>query len=243
MTGWPGLRGDHHVHSTFSDDAVSTLDENVAAARAVGLTELRLVDHVRSSTTWVPQFLAAVAAVRAAQPDDAITIRSGVEAKLLDAAGHLDIPADLVVGHGEVDRVLIADHQFPGPDGPWSPRRVLAERDNGLRTQQILDTLVDATVAAIHRVPRGQLAHPFSLLPKIGLTEHDLHPDHLVSLAKAAADTGTLVEVNEKWGCPGPSVITAFREAGVVLVASTDAHDAREVGRYRRVAELTDGLP
>ena len=26
------LRGDHHVHSTFSDDAVSTPEENVAAA-------------------------------------------------------------------------------------------------------------------------------------------------------------------------------------------------------------------
>ncbi len=27
------LRGDHHVHSTFSDDAVSTLEENVAAGQ------------------------------------------------------------------------------------------------------------------------------------------------------------------------------------------------------------------
>ena len=46
----PELRGDHHVHSTFSDDAVSTIEENVMAAVAAGLAELRLVEHVRADT-------------------------------------------------------------------------------------------------------------------------------------------------------------------------------------------------
>jgi putative hydrolase len=50
------------VHSTFSDDAVSTLAENIAAAEAAKLDTVRLIDHVRASTTWVPEFLAAVAA-------------------------------------------------------------------------------------------------------------------------------------------------------------------------------------
>ncbi len=61
-TAIPELRGDHHVHSTFSDDAESTLAENIAAASAAGLTELRLIDHVRTATEWVPDFVAAVAA-------------------------------------------------------------------------------------------------------------------------------------------------------------------------------------
>ncbi|MEP6479903.1 MAG: PHP domain-containing protein, partial [Rhodoglobus sp.] len=46
----PELSGDYHVHSTFSDDASSTIAENIAAAHAAGLTELRLIDHVRRST-------------------------------------------------------------------------------------------------------------------------------------------------------------------------------------------------
>lgn len=236
----PSLRGDHHVHSTFSDDAVSTLAENVAAARAIGLNEVRCVDHVRGSTTYVPEFLAAVDGLRRRQPDDGLAIRTGVETKILDGAGHLDLPPDLVIGDGGVDRVLIADHQYPGPDGPWSPRRVLAARAGGLSVATILDTLVQATVNAMHRVPRAQLAHPFSLLPKIGLAEDDLHPDHLAALAKVAADTDTHVEVNEKWRCPGSSVIAALREAGVQLVASTDAHDARDVGRYTWVRAVRD---
>src|SRR6218665_1317915 len=94
------LRGDHHVHSTFSDDAVSTLEENVDAAAGAGLTTIRLVDHVRQTTTWVPEYLAAV---RALPVPDGLTVLTGVEAKILDASGTLDIPA-LPVG---IDRILI----------------------------------------------------------------------------------------------------------------------------------------
>ncbi|HLT67279.1 MAG TPA: PHP domain-containing protein, partial [Microbacterium sp.] len=98
----PELRGDHHVHSTFSDDAVSSLEENVAAAHAAGLTELRLVDHVRASTSWVPDFVAAVAAL---EVPDGLTVHTGVEAKILDASGSLDLPAGL----RGLDRILMAD--------------------------------------------------------------------------------------------------------------------------------------
>ena len=254
--GWIGLTGDHHVHSTFSDDAESTLAENIAAARAVGLTELRLVDHVRASTTWVPEFLAAVAALvdgdrmagastqlrgRHAHPE-LLRIGTGVEVKILDATGRLDLPADLIIGPGGVDRVLIADHQYPGPDGPWSPRRVLEERHAGLSAATVVDTLIGASIKAMRSIEYAQLAHPFSLLPKVGLREDDLHDDHLTALAAAAAATGTLVEVNEKWACPGPRVIQALKAAGVTLVASTDSHHERDVGKYRRVADLTAAL-
>jgi len=241
---WAGLAGDHHVHSTFSDDAASTLAENVAAARAVGLTYLRLVDHVRASTTWVPEFLAAVDAVVDAdsgQPGT-LTVRTGLEAKILNSAGLLDLPPGLRTGPGGVDRVLIADHQYPSPQGPWSPSRVLAERAAGLTAATVLDTLIVATIRAMGSAQHAQLAHPFSLLPKVGLTEHDLHEDHLAALASAAAATGTWVEVNEKWGCPGIRVIHAMLDAGVTLVASTDSHHRRDVGRYPLVAELTEGL-
>ena len=250
---WPGLSGDHHVHSTFSDDAESSLAENLAAARAVGLTELRLVDHVRASTTWVPEFLAAVAGLISGTPthraesDPARQLRvlTGVEAKILDSTGRLDLPPNLRTAPGRddhVDRVLIADHQYPSPEGPWSPSRVLAERAAGLTVATVIDTLIEATMRAMRSVERAQLAHPFSLLPKVGLTEEDVHDDHLAALAGAAASTGTWVEVNEKWGCPGVRVLQRMSEAGVTLVASTDSHHHRDVGRYHQVAELIRGL-
>jgi putative hydrolase len=228
---------DHHVHSTFSDDAASTLVENRDAAVAAGLRTIRMVDHVRTSTTYVPEFLAAVR--RLGRVPGLVTL-TGVEAKMLDGSGALDLPPDLPLGSGGVDRVLIADHQFPGPDGPWSPRTVRERRAAGLASADVVDMLVGATIKAMERVPRAQLAHLFSLLPKVGLNERDVGDDHLRALAAAAATAGALVEVNEKWSCPGPRVVRALRAGGVQVVASTDAHHCDEIGRYRSVVELID---
>lgn len=227
------LRGDHHVHSTFSDDAVSTLAENVAAAAAAGLTTVRLVDHVRQSTPWVPDYLAAVSALRV---PDGLTVLTGVEAKILDASGSLDIP-ELPAG---IDRILIADHQFPGIDGPLGPSAVRERIDGGWATDDVLDQLVSALIASMRRHPGNQLAHCFSILPKIGLSEDDLGQDRVSAWAKAAAETDTMVEVNEKWGCPGIPLLDALRDAGAEIVASTDSHIARDVGRYARVSEMLD---
>jgi putative hydrolase len=227
--------GDFHVHSTFSDDARSTVAENLAAAAAIGLTEIRLVDHVRQSTTWVPDFLAAVAAVPG---HDGFTVRTGVEAKILNARGELDLPPGLVFGPGGVDAVLIADHQFPGLDGAWSPELTKDKLAAGLSVSDALDLLVGATVAAMESVEWGQLAHCFSILPKIGLAESDLTDEHLAAWAEAAASTGTIIEVNEKWGCPGPRALRVALGAGAQLVASTDSHIASDVGRYSTVTAI-----
>lgn len=225
------LLGDHHVHSTFSDDAVSTLEENVAAAGAAGLATLRLVDHVRRSTEWVPEYLAAVRALRI---PEGLTVLTGVEAKILDASGELDIPP-LPPG---VDRILIADHQFPGAAGPLGPAAVRDRLAAGWPAEDALDVLVTALVRAMERHPGNQLAHCFSILPKAGLAEDMLGGERLDAWARAAAATGTLVEVNEKWGCPGPLAIAALRRAGAGIVASTDSHEAGTVGRYDRVRDL-----
>ncbi|MEV8169937.1 PHP domain-containing protein [Microbacterium sp. NPDC077057] len=230
----PALRGDHHVHSTFSDDAVSTLEENVAAAAAVGLETVRLVDHVRQSTTWVPEYLAAVRRLRV---PDGLTVLTGVEAKILDASGELDMP---VLPEG-IDRILIADHQFPGVDGPLGPTAVRERIAAGWAPADVLDQFTDAVIATMRRHPGNQLAHCFSILPKIGLAEEELGAERLEAWARAAAETDTLVEVNEKWVCPGAEALTALERAGAGIVASTDSHVAADVGRYSRILPLLDG--
>jgi putative hydrolase len=232
--GLVALDEDHHVHSTFSDDAVSTVAENVRAARDRGLRVLCLADHVRQGSPWVPEFVAAVGELR---PAPGIEVLAAVEAKILNVAGELDLPPSL----RGVDRVLIADHQYPGDYGPVPPQDMRDALERGqCPAAGVIAGLIEATLAALDRVARPQLAHLFSLLPKMGLDEADVPGPALEHLARGCLRAGARVEVNEKWACPSPRTIRVLAAAGVPLVASTDSHDCATVGRYDRVRGILD---
>jgi putative hydrolase len=219
------LRGDRHVHSRFSDGE-GTLAENIAAAEAVGLTGLTCVDHVRESTDWVPSY---VEAVHAAAENTALDLRCGIEAKILDTAGALDLPADI----GDVDLVYAADHQVPGAAGPRHPRAVEAAIAAGeLEPGAVVRDIVTATAAAVRRSERVLIAHLFSVLPKIGVDEADVPRALLEELAQAAAAGGAVIEVSERWHCPSPRTLRPFLAHGVPVVASTDSHRPATIGRY-----------
>ena len=187
------LDEDFHVHSTFSDDGASTLAQNVASAQERGLGTLCLADHVRRDTAWLPEFLGAVSAYRRL---DGLAVLAGVEAKILDASGQLDLPPGLRGRHADagadapdgLDLILIADHQFPGEDGPLHPARLRAAiEQRELPAQDAIEQLVRATVRAAAHVKesgiRPLVAHLFSLLPKAGLAEDQVPPRLLRELA------------------------------------------------------------
>lgn len=232
------LLEDHHVHSTFSDGK-STLEENIAQATAVGLRQLVCVDHVRADTTYVPDY---VAAIRALRPTTRLELVIGVEAKILDIDGRLDLPAE---GLRDIDLVYAADHQFPWRDGPQPPRTVKAWLESRhVSAGLCIETLVAATIAAMrgYRDHPMVLAHLFSILPKVGLSEEQV-PDALLGLlAAAAAATGTAVEVSERWRCPSIRTIRAVQSAGARLICSTDSHTAAAIGQYRYVRSTLQEL-
>ncbi len=226
------LDEDFHVHSTFSDGA-STLADNVQAARERGLRTLCLVDHVRRDTTWVPEFTAAVEEYRDQPGLPGLRVLAGVEAKILDTSGQLDIPPAL----SGIDLVLIADHQFPADTGPVHPAEVRSALEYGsLRPGEAIERLCQATAnAALGCGFRPLVAHLFSLLPKIGLDEAMVPDPLLADLAKRVAHAGAMVEVNEKWSCPSPRTVAAMADAGVQLVAGSDSHHCRDIGVYHSV--------
>lgn len=214
---------DLHTHSDRTDGAYSA--ETMAdAAVGAGLRVWGLSDHVRASTTWLPDYVAATHSLRR----DGVDIRCGVEAKLLDTTGALDLPAALP----RLDYVLIADHQFPGWDGPVHPSSVRAAIEDGsMRADDVVAELIAATVGGLGRSPfRPIVAHLFSLLPKLGLSEADVTEQHLAALATACRDSGGSVEINEKWRCPSARTIAYLVAAGVPITAGSDAHRAEDVG-------------
>jgi putative hydrolase len=231
-------RADLHVHSTFSDGR-NPIEENIAEAEALGLERLGCVDHVRVDTDWVPGYVAAVHALRG---QTAVELRCGIEAKLLDTSGRLDLPD----GIDGVDAIYAADHQVPLPEGPTHPREVGERIGAGeLSAAEVIDAILTATARALDRPQRVVIAHFLSILPKIGLSEDDVPAAGLDRLAAEAARTGQEIEISERWRCPSAATLRPFRRHGVSIVLSTDSHRRETIGRYEHclavVRELSAG--
>lgn len=227
---------DWHTHSDVTDGADPPADM-ADAALAAGLRTWGLSDHVRADTTWLPDYVRTVRALRR----DGLLVQCGVEAKMLDTTGRLDLPARLP----RLDYVLVADHQVPGPAGPRHPAAVAADLAEGrLAASDVLDDLIAATVAGVRGSPvRPILAHLFSVLPKIGLSEDDVTDEHLAALASGCLEAGAAVEANEKWACPSPRILHALHRAGVPLTAGSDAHRVADVGRWSYLDTVTGTDP
>ena len=82
------LAVDLHMHTTTSDGH-APLADMIAQAERLDLSGMGVSDHVRSDTDWVPEY---VRAVRSARRRAALPVRCGVEAKILDTRGRLDLP-------------------------------------------------------------------------------------------------------------------------------------------------------
>jgi putative hydrolase len=226
---------DMHVHSTFSDGR-DALTQNIAQAELVGLHEMTCVDHVRQDTSWASTFAAAVVELSESTP---VRLRCGVEAKLLDTSGRLDLP----VGLTGVDVVYAADHQVPMHDGPHTPTEIGTRLSAAeLTTLEVLESIIASTGNALSGPRPIVIAHLFSVLPKLGLSEAQVPIELIEMLAAEAADAGASIEVDERWSCPSARTVAPFLRRGVPLLLSTDSHRCETIGRYEYcrtvVAEL-----
>jgi putative hydrolase len=226
---------DNHVHSTFSDGQ-GTIEENIAAAEAQGLEALTCVDHVRHDTSWAPEF---VRAVRAADAGTEVELRCGLEAKLMDTAGGLDLPEDT----GGADFIYAADHQVPSDSGPVHPAKVREQIETGsTRAGEIFEAIVTSTANAVLSHEGVVIAHLFSVLPKIGCSEEQVPIGLIGDLAASAAESGARVEIDERWGCPSARTLGPFLDAGVPVLLSTDSHSPETIGKYEYCLQVVREL-
>ncbi len=120
------------------------------------------------------------------------------------------------------------------------PAEVAAAIASGARSaSDVVSELVEATADAVRRCPvRPIVAHPFSLLPKMGISEELVTDQHLDVLAAACLSSDAAFEVNDKWRCPSPRVVVRMRDAGVPIVTGSDAHETRRVGVHAYADEV-----
>ena len=205
------IRGDLHMHSTYSDGQ-NTVQQMVAACAAIGYEYIAITDHsmrAAASRTVDPDALAR-------QRDELSRLRElyarlvilhGIEVDIMPD-GRLDFDDDLLSG---LDIVVASLHERANQDGRRLTRRCI---------QAIRHPLVTI------------LSHPANQL--VGRREgYDLDFD---ALYEAAADTGTALEID---GAPGHLDLDgeharAAVAAGVTVTIDSDCHRAQSLDRQMR---------
>jgi DNA polymerase (family 10) len=200
------IKGDLHVHTSWSDGAES-IEAMALAAKAHGYKYLSISDHTSGlgvahglDTTRLKQQLSEITQIN--QKINGIHIFSGVEVDIR-ADGSLDIPDELLA---ELDIVIAAVHS-----GLNQPREKMTER----------------IIKAIENPNVDILAHPSCrLLPDREPVAADMEAVFL-----AAVRTSTMLEINSmpsRLDLKDTHVYRA-RELGVMLVINTDTHTSERL--------------
>jgi DNA polymerase (family X) len=204
------VRGDLHCHTTWSDGKASVL-EMATAARDLGYEYLAICDHTRN--------------VRVVPGLDADDLRRQGE-EIADANERL-APFRILRG-SEVD--IRADGELDLPDD------VLAELDwvqlslhAGQREKR--ETLTPKVTNAMRHPAVSCLSHPKGRI----INHRPPNALDLEQVLEVALETGVALETNglpDRLDLAGPEVRLAV-EAGVPIVASTDAHSVRGLANLR----------
>lgn len=204
------IKGEVHCHSTWSDGAAS-IEEMARAALARGYHYLAITDH--SHSLGVANGL-SVERLRQQRGEieevrgrvPGLRLLHGTEMEV-KADGSLDFPAEALA---ELDFVVASVH-------------------TGLRQER--ETLTRRALAAIRNPYVKLLAHPTGrLLTKRAGGDFDME-----AIFQAAAETGTLLEINaapERLDLSDAHVRRAI-EVGVKLIINCDAHHPDEFDNLR----------
>lgn len=104
---------DYQMHTPYSDGE-STVAEYADRAAELGLEEIAITDHVWRSTEWVSDYLDTV---RDVNRNHEVTIHAGIEAKVINRDGDVDVSEDDAEA---VDFVMGVVHRYrPEANPPY----------------------------------------------------------------------------------------------------------------------------
>ncbi len=232
---------DIHTHTLFSRHAYSTIGENVAAARAAGLELLGSADHFSAMLfpdQDVHNFQFFYNQGVWPRDWDGVTVLRAAEADIVSLDGALfgqDIACPLnIVGRSNRRERSLFDQVTEGLDYV-----VASVHNSTIAAEASLAQATEMYVAALHNPRVLMLGHP-------GRSGVAFDLDEVLGAAKAL---GKLIEINNHSLAVGSRHHRACRaiaercaELGVGIAVSSDAHLARDIGRYEAATSLLEEI-
>lgn len=232
------LMMDYHLHSRFSKDGESSVDELCRAAREKGFSHIAITDHhdIRNGKWEIADLDGYVAEIRRMRPlYQDIDIAAGIE---MDFRPETWEQARVIPERLGLDFALLSLHFIDGVD-PYLPE--FFEH----RTQHEGYALYLERMAGMIRATEGPwvLSHltyvsKFARFPDPQMRYAD-YSEQLDEILRLAVGKGYGLEVNASGIknnaglLPGADILKRFRElGGETVTVGSDAHGAANLGRW-----------
>ncbi|MBQ0078797.1 MAG: PHP domain-containing protein [Eubacterium sp.] len=211
------LTVDYHTHTVHSH-GLGTIRDNVLAARKRGLKEIGITDHGPNlehgiSREQVPKIRQMVDGIN--EEFDDITGHLGVEANIINIGNGLDIAPEEFVNYDYV----IAGYHYGLANGYCAEN--WKDMYKGFNSKSLMIKNTEMMLNAIYSNDLKILTHP-----------GDKARVDILELAKACAETDTLMEINMEHDKLNTVQLGICAKTDAKFVISSDAHVPERVGSY-----------
>ena len=238
------IKADFHLHSSFSGDSKTPMEEMIQAAIKKGLTHICFTEHNDMDYPYQPgeegmfdintdSYLYELLKLKA-KYENQIKVLFGIE---LGLQPHLKRDFAIYTKNHDFDFIIGSSHVVNGVD-PYYPKFFEGKTD-----QQAYREFLEAELTCIQRIPFFNVYGHLDYVVRYGTSKnqnfsYQAYADLIDEILKTLIEEEKGIELNtagfrEGLGQPNPcaDIIKRYRElGGEIITVGSDAHEAANVG-------------
>jgi len=178
---------DYHMHTVFSDGD-NKVAKYVKKASELNLDEIAITDHVWRSSDWVDEYVDAIDEIR---EEYNMTVHAGLEAKVIDRDGRVDVSDE---DAEKVDFVMGVVHRYrPEAEEPY-------DDSVNFKPEEAAGEERDLTLGMLENTKVDLIGHPSRTYYKFHYDKETPHfpEEYVEDMIESAKNAGKPLEYNAR---------------------------------------------
>lgn len=204
---------DTHTHTTASSHAYSTLEENIRHAKEIGLEAIAMTNHAPAMPDSPHMWHFLNAAKNIPRTVNGVKVLIGAEVNILDTAGNIDLPPDVL---SSLDVIIASIH-----------RDLFEPINKKAHTQAYLNVLDNPYVDIIGHSGSPDYEYNIAAVLEKAKKEHKMIEINNNSHLIRKGSIQNCINIAKKCA-----------EMGVYVVVGSDAHFSQSVGNFSEAVSM-----